>query len=69
MIYIPSPTGDHDAVHMVTEVWRDETHGSTSYLVGGGPKRYLRVWDQGPVEWSWVVHDDAVCLLLTPVAV
>jgi hypothetical protein len=45
--------------YLVRSVWRDTVNGSTSYETPGGNKHYLRVWDHGPREWSWILNQHA----------
>lgn len=45
---------------LVEAVYRDDTHGSTSWEVMGGQKRFLRRWDEsGRWEWSWILNEHA----------
>ena len=45
---------------LYTDVARDDAHGSTSFAVVGGPKRYLVFWDHTPLpDWSWIRNEHA----------
>lgn len=41
--------------YLVEATYRDAKHGSTTYRVVGGSKPYIRLWDTGEQEWTWVL--------------
>lgn len=48
---------------MALEIWRkpevSASPGCVSLKIVGGPKDYLRIWDDGTVEWGWTLHESA----------